>query len=347
VRTWIALLVVLAAIAAALVFGLGLLDGGSGDEEPGDTPAEPAAESPGGGDEEPGDGDPTLRTPGADEGGPDTMPPLEAAPIRSPLGVLLLVGVPQRFNMFLAQQWGGHPEISVHSWAAPLPEGPREGVPSGEVLPGALSAPPRAATLDDENIDVVVLHDMDPAELDREFWLEVADRVAEGRLGLLVIPGLQSGPKMLGHDVLSTVLPVAKATPIEGQPVPGTFQGMASYVPTDAGVRHPASRLVSWPSWSRRIWNARALLETPWGTNVCYPVEEVAPGASVLLDAKPQGREPLPALIVGDPANGRVLWFGGWDLGGRHAYGRPAVASDWQTLVRNWAAWLGGQVDED
>lgn len=346
-RTWIALLVVLVVIAAALVFGLGLLDGDP-DSEPGEPePGEPVAR----GDTTPGNGgaagnqDPSLRPTGSDSE-PEGMPALEAAPIREPLGILLLVGVPQRFNLFLAQQWDSHPRVSVKSWAAPLPEGTGEGVPSNDVLPGLLSAPPRGVTLDDEEIEVVVLHDLDPSALDRDFWLEVVQRVEEGRLGLLVVPGMQTGRPMLDHEVLSTLLPVAKATPIEGQPVPGTFRSLAGYEPTDEGVRHPASRLVSWPTWSRRIWKSRALLETPWGTKVCYPVEEVPAGASVLLEANPPDAEALPALIAGVPDKGRVLWFGGWDLGVRQAYGRPSVVTDWQTLVRNWAAWLAGQYEE-
>jgi len=340
VRTWIALLVVLAVIAAALVFGLGLLDEDA-DTDPGEgVPAEGDPQPEG---DEPGT-DPSLSAAGSDTE-PEQVPALEGLPVRKPLGVLLLVGVPQRFNQFLAQRLDGHPEITVHSWAAPLPDGPREGVPSAEVLPGAMSTPPRTVTLDDANIDVVVVHDLDPGLLERDFWMEVVKRVGDGRLGLLVVPSVLQGQKLLDHDVLATVLPVAKATAIEGQPVPGTLGGMAAYVPTDAGTRHPASRLVSWPSWSRRIWGQRAMLETPWGTNVCYPVEEIPPGAVVLLDAKPARREALPALIAADEKTGRVLWFGGWDLGGRHAYGRGNIVSDWGILLRNWAAWLAGRAD--
>lgn len=345
-RTWIALLVVLALIAAALVFGLGLLDK-DGETDPagpateGDpTPSEEGTSEEGPGDEEV---DPRLRPTSSE---PPDMPALEAAAVREPIGVLMLAGVPQRFNLFLAQQLDAHPLMSVRSWVAPVVTDPQGAVPPGDVLPGLLDTAPRGVTLDDEDIDVVVVHDLDPATLDRDFWLEVVKRVGEGRLGLLVIPGIASGRKMLDHDVLAAALPVAKAAAIEGQPLPGTFRTLAAYVPTDAGVRHPASRLVTWPTWSRRIWNSRALVETPWGTKVCYPVEEVGAGASVLLDAKPADAESLPALIAGVPDKGRVLWFGGWDLGGRHAYGRPNVVTDWQILVRNWATWLAGQVED-
>ena len=336
-RTWIALLVVLAAIAAALVFGLGLLDGDTPDDR--DEPAEPPVADGTDPAEEPGEEDPLLR---AGQSEPEKAPALEEARVREPLGVLLLAGVPQRFNLFLAQHLDSHPDVTVHSWAPKQPEG----VPPPSRLPGALPGPPRGTSLDDLEIDVVVVHDLDPALLERDFWLEVTDRLAEGRLGLLVMPSLRSGPGLLDHDVLATVLPVAKATPIEGQPVPGTIQGLAPYAPTDAGIRHPASRLVGWPGWSKRIWGSKALLETPWGTNVCYPVEEVAPGASVLLEVRPEGGDAMSALIAGAPAQGRVLWFGGWDLGGRHAYGRGSIVSDWRTLIRNWATWLAGQVED-
>ena len=338
-RTWIALLVVLAVIAAALIFGLGLLDGDQ--DEPADEPPSTNGAPP---EDEPGEEDPLLRPAGPTE--PDEMPELELAPMREPIGILLLVGVPQRFNAFLAQQWGTAADITVKSWAPPLPDGPREGVPSPDVLPGLLPSAPRGVTLDDENIDVVVVHDLDPSVLERDFWLEVVKRVQEGRLGLLVVPGTVTGRKMLEHDALASALPVAKAAAMEGQPVPGLFSGLASYVPTDAGTRHPASRLVSWPSWSRRIWGTYALLETPWGTNVCYPVEEIPTGAQVLLEAKPEQADSLPALIVGVPDGGRVLWFGGWDLGSRHAYGRPKIVEDWRVLLLNWTTWLAGQIED-
>ena len=79
---------------------------------------------------------------------------------------------------------------------------------------------------------------------------------------------------------------------------------------------------------------------------MCYPVEEVPDGATVLLEAKPTNAEALPAMIAGAPDEGRVLWFGSWGLGGRHAYGRPRVVSDWKILVTNWVTWLAGQVED-
>jgi hypothetical protein len=137
---------------------------------------------------------------------------------------------------------------------------------------------------------------------------------------------------------------VRTAKPLAGQPVPGTFTGHAPFLVTEEGRRHPATRLVPWPGWSRRIWDSMRSIPTPWGTPFAYPVDEIAPGAEVLLRAEPEHGEPWPVAVAGPAAGGRVLWFGAADLGDGKAYGRPLVVADWQVLVRNWIAWLGGRV---
>ena len=340
-RTWIALLVVLVALGAVLVFGLDLL----GTEEEADSDSTPIGNG-----EDPGEeGEtPTLRpTPPVSAAPPSTQPALEEFPVREELRVLLLAGVPQRFNLFLARHLQGHPKVTVVSWVAPFPEGADPaGLPDAGVLPGLLGTPPRGVTFDDEKIDVLVLHDIDPGVLDRDFWLEVSERVQKGQLGLLAIPGPLRGSAMLGHEVLARLFPVAKARALEGQPVPGTFRGQVPFTVTDAGKRHAATRLVSWPGWSGRIWISRGLLERPWGTKFCYPVEKLAPGAQELLRIQPAQGDPWPGMVAGDPGIGRVLWFGAWDLGSRHAYGDPRIVQDWQVLVRNWITWLAGRVEE-
>jgi len=272
---------------------------------------------------------------------PKARPAPKAFPLAEDVHVLLLAGVPQRIPLFLAEQWAANDHIHVHSWA---PGVEAENVPPPSVLPGALDAPPSAGTLRDLDVRVPVVHDIDPAVLDASFWTDVAERVHGGHLGLLVQPGIANGAAMLAHPVLGGLVPVAKAKKLEGSPLPGVFGHLVPFTVTEAGTHHPASRLVPWPTWSKRIWTWNATGDFPWGTSFCYPVSQVADGATILLGTNPAHGKAWPALVAGSADGGRVLWLGAWELGSRKAYGQPAVLEGWSVLVDNWVAWLSGQV---
>lgn len=278
---------------------------------------------------------------------PADRPPLEVFPIEQDVRVLLLVSAPQRFNAFLAQQWSRHPRVDVVSWTGtPSRAAAGSGPPPGSVLPNALEETPRAGLLDDEEIDVVVVHDLDPAQISDEFWTEVVRRVEDGRMGLLALPGPMHGNAMLDHPILGPLLPVEEVRPIEGQPAPGVYATLVSFEVTGPGQRHPVTRLVPWPTWSREIWQFTRTLDAPWGARFCFPVETVKPGAVVLLATDPEHGDGWPAMIVGAPQSGRVLWFGALEIGPHAGYGRPSVVGDWGILLKNWLAWLAGIVSE-
>lgn len=335
-RTLIVLLIVVV-IAAGALYALGVFQGEAENDH--QTPAAPTGTG-GDGDTEPAP--PTLANPP-----PKERPEIQRYEFQKPTKVLLLVGVPQTFNAFLAQHWSAARNVEVVTWAAPLPRPAGNRVPARDSLPGSLSQPPKAITLDDEDIDVVVLHDLDPKALEDDFWIEVAKRVEDGRLGLLAIPELAlHGLAMFEHPIVGPLLPVTKVKPVAGQPVPGMFGTQVPFRVTEEGKRHPASRLVPWPKWSGILWDATRHLKTPWGTKFAWPVEEAAEGAQVLLRADPEHGDSWPVLIAGSEKKGRVLWYGAPDLGSFAAHGRPYVVKDWDALVRAWLAWLTGEVTE-
>ena len=272
---------------------------------------------------------------------PAEEPDIEELPLIDPLQVLMLAGVPERLNLFLARSMATHPKIDVHTWAPTLnlPE-----VPPPSTLPGALQGPPTDSIFRDEDIDVLIVHDFDPALLDDAFWRAVDERVRSGRLGLYVQPGMKHGAAMLDHPILSALLPVAEVAPLEGTPVPGVFGRLVPFEVTEEGETHPATKLVPWPRWSKTLWAARTTGEFPWGTSFSYPVTALRDGALVLLKSQPP-RQPdsIPSFIVGAADGGRVIFNGAWELGSRQAYGQPRIADEWTKLVRNWMIYLGGR----
>jgi hypothetical protein len=281
---------------------------------------------------------------------PETEPPLEAIALKEPVNGLMLMEFPQRFNLFLLQQWKANKKLRFRAWGLP-----REGGPEGENRPDMsaveerLENAPSPALLDADDIQVLVLHDLDPNVLEKEFWEAAAERVRAGKMGLLVIPGVRTGRAILEHEVLRTLLPIAKAD----DPV-ATAEGATSkafpFELTKEGAVHPATRLVKWPEWSIKIWVSRRSDEFPWGTKFCYPVEQVVEGSEVLLEAERMRGPPIPAIVVGPQENGRVLWVGTWELGDRSkddsktSYGHAPTVAAWGTLVCNWVSWLAGGV---
>ena len=128
-----------------------------------------------------------------------------------------------------------------------------------------------------------------------EGLLSLYAQVQEGRVGFLVVAGLSHGADMLAHPGIRRLLPVKKARAIEGPEKPGILMGLKPFRATEAGTRHPATRLVPWPTWSQRIWDSFATGSRPWGTEFVYPVEELAEGAETLLEVNTD--EPLPQQV--------------------------------------------------
>lgn len=331
-RTVIAILVVLAAIAAAL-YGVGFVGPSTPPDEPNGLDR-PDVEDPDGGGLEPGSTQ------------PEVMPPLEALSVSEPLRVLLLAGYAERLPATLAQHWGNHPAIEVTAWVQGAgAEGAGSGSPEATALRNVtvLDAMPVPADLPALEIDVLALHGLDASALGDAFWDEVDMRVRDGRMGLLVMPGRPEGQGLFDQPTLRALLPVAKVSRMEGDPIPGVLGAFRPYEVTDDGVSHPASRLVAFPEWSRTFWRARAEDEFPWGTAHTWPVDETAEASATLLRVVPPRGDPLPVLIAGQAGSGRVLFFGGFALLPRLGYGRPAVMQDIQTWLRNMLIWTAGR----
>jgi hypothetical protein len=331
-RAVVVLLIVLVGLGATL-YALGIFDPGPGAPVEGD-------EYPGPGRGQEGAGAGGLRPPP-----PPEMPEREALPLPAEVQVLLLVEFPQRFNVFLAQQWGGNRRVKVFVWAPPRDEGPSQ-IPLQRMTPHArLIEEPSPAFLDGEGIDVVALCDLVPGALPSSFWAAVAERVRDGRIGLLVQPGVRTVHRMLDHEVLGPLLPVLQAAEDDESGVKGAYPEPATFAVTAAGERHPASRIVAWEKWSREFWKSTASGERPWGSRYVAPVTRLAEGAQALLVAEAPRRDGVPALVAGPRSAGRVLWVGHWDLGETPGYGHPPTVHDWNVYVTNWIVWLSGRAE--
>lgn len=344
-------------IVAAAGFGVWklVLSPASGGDKPGGTPAG-EREAP---------ADPGLQ--GAVKGParevPKDQPPPEWFPVEQTLRVLFLVDAvtswPAQFAVALNEHEG---KIVSDAWCEnPVPQAPQLG-PAVTML----AERPTAGTFVAERYEVLVLVGCDPTRFADEFWKVVGERVKEGRLGLWVCPSTPPVPKgtsvrpavhpMLTHPALAALLPVEEAERMEGRPdpkrpgdpprVPGSFAEGAPFVVTDAGITHPASRFVSWPTWSRRIWADGGSGLQPWGSLFVYPVTKLRPGAVTLVNAVPSRGAPIPMYVQGAPASGRVLWFGAFDFG-EATYRNNLALEKWVALLRNSVVWLAGRAPVD
>lgn len=328
-RVVLIIVLVLGAVLAAL-WAVGVFDPAP-TEVPTDPSGRPPRSTPGGGVELGNRAEP-----------PAQRPPVEQFKADPPARVLLLAGVPYRLPTFMAERWSLLPEFEFRAWG---PE-PVDGAPPPSKLDGYDPDMPTSEQLGADAVEVVIVHDLDPRHLPTAFWEGLADRVRSGQIGLIVIPGQLNGPQMLAHEVLGPLLPVTAA--VEGDETLSTVltQGFLPYVLTEEGAKHPASRLVRWPEWSRKLWKEFAASEAPWGTNLAFPVAEMRDGSDVLLELDLTRSEKRPVLIAGPEDEGRVLWFGGWDLGSKEGYYRPRTTAEWGAMLGNWVVWAAGRRPE-
>ncbi|MFM8385983.1 MAG: hypothetical protein ACKOCB_04045 [Planctomycetia bacterium] len=332
--------VVLLLVAAAVLFGPGLFHGGETVDPGGRTPSTA-----------PGTG-PTLDRPEASA--PAAVPEEEPAPevlrVERPLKVLVLMGhATQRWPRMIEMALQSDAQLQVSGWAASSHAG---APPFGNLEPPPGGLPPSASWFEAMGFEVLALCDIDPGVFEPAFWDGVAARVKAGTLGLWAQPampppqssgGVASGVHpMLASPVLRALLPVARAAEVRGTPVPGVHASGAVFQATAAGERHPASRIVYWPEWSRRVWQMGAAASPPWGTRFCYPVEALVPGSVVLVEALPPAGSPVPMYVQGPESAGRVLWFGAQQLADDTLRdGRQA--QKWYALIHNAVVWLAGR----
>jgi len=291
---------------------------------------------------------PPTPPPGTELAKPDadpTVEPLpEIPPFAEPVRVLLLGDSHRSFSAWLELHWGHVPAaIRWQAWyATPAPEG----APThSESLP-ALTAPPAAPDL--ETVQVLVLAGVDPKAFPAEFWARVADRVKSGALGLLVVTENRFAHAIATEPSLATILPVtgSKAvTPaVTGGDLPGVYKNAVSLRATEAGTKHPATRLVSWPTWSRKIWDQQASAQADgrWETKFCAAVAGPAADATVLVEAQAGPTSPA-AIVASDAPNRRVLWVSGFFDVMDAAYRGSKSGERFRAMSISWIAWLSGE----
>lgn len=282
---------------------------------------------------------------------PTEEPPPQRLLLQRPLKTLILVERVTSWSAFIAGVLREEPLHVFRTYSAD-PAGPEPSLNSAGQEP--LVEPPTAAWLAQQDIDVIVLAGMHPARLEDAFWQAVAERVRARSLGLLAIPGWP--PLKRGESVtpavhpffeqasLAGLLPVAEPRRIEGTPVPGTFQSPADapFLVTDAGTEHPASRIVAFPEWSRRLWQVGASGPAPWGSKFVYPIVKLREGAVTLVEVQPAKGAALPMYVLGPDGAGRVLWFGASDFG-ELTYRDPRSVQRWSALLHNTMVFLAGR----
>lgn len=275
---------------------------------------------------------------------PRDEPTPEIPPFAEPVRVLLLGDAHRSFTAWLELNWDFLPAaIRWQAWyATPAPEGAKT---HSEGLP-ALSAPPAAPDL--ETIQVLVLAGLDPKSLPADFWARVADRVKSGALGLLVVTENRFAHATATEPSLATVLPVTGSKPVvpavTGGDLPGVYKSAVSLRATEAGTKHAATRLVSWPKWSRTMWDQQASAQSDgrWETKFCAAVAGPAADATVLVEAQAGPTSPA-AVVASDAPNRRVLWVSGFFDVTDGAYRGSKSGERFRALCISWIAWLSGE----
>lgn len=315
---------ILAVVAAALYF-TGVLKFDS----PAPSPATPPAAVP----EQPK----PLPELGAAE--PTTEPKPEVPEVVTPIRVLVLGQKPRSYVEWLFPMFDYVQKIDWQVWYS---DGANPGGRThSDALP-ALDKAPLGADL--EQVGVLVLAGVDPAKLSPEFWSSVADRVRSGRLGLLMVTENQFAKAQADEPSLKSILPItgAKAvgpTSVGSREIAGVYEKEKSFVVTEDGTKHPASRMVPYAGWSKRLWEAQSRGKGAWKTKFVAPVTGVAPGARVLANVDVGGAE-VPAIVASGGTGGRTLWVAGLFDVGNGAYSDSDSFDRMRALVISWIVWL-------
>ena len=149
---------------------------------------------------------------------------------------------------------------------------------------------------------------------------------------------------MLSHPVLKELLPVTKAAQLTGTPLPGVFAKAQPLAVTSLGTQHPATRLITVPEVSARVWSDATQGDGALATKFCYPVQDVKSDWQVLVNC--EAAATLPAIIATLPgARQRVYWMGNVDFSRRAHYVREKDKIQ-KLLVNHALVWLTGQAPE-
>jgi hypothetical protein len=275
--------------------------------------------------------------------------------LRKPARVLMVAQRADGWNTFLSDSLKRLQDLSFVTWhlASVTPEGIGAAGPGDSLGLDALKAPPTGDYLEREDIHALIWDTADPNTLPASFWKVVAERVNSGRMGLYIRPGTPPAPAgssvmppqhpALTHPVLKDLLPVARASLIQGSPLPGIYSTAQPLVVTPEGSKHVATRLVKNTAASLKTWAQTGEGAGAFATRFCYPVQEMKAGAKALVNL--QAATALPAIIVSGAQNARVLWMGNIDFG-REAYYVRSKDAVLRFLTNGWLLWLVGQAPE-
>jgi hypothetical protein len=292
-----------------------------------EAPAEPATPAPG--------------APDLSSGEPKAQPPPFVPEVPQPVSVMVLGENPRSFTMWLPELWRLDPAIQWQMWFAESP--------ASEVATHASDVPPlehQPVAADLDGVKVLVLAGVDPARFPGAFWADVARRVREKSLGLLVLAEHRFAKSYADLPALKEILPISGARAVApiapgSAVIAGVFEKPRTFVVTDAGRRHPASRIVPYPDWSRKHWEAETTGKEAWLTKFCAPVEGPAADAQVLVEVD-TGDARVPAFLATSGQAGRVLWIGGFFDLERPAYSGSASYDRARALGVSWVLWLAG-----
>jgi hypothetical protein len=273
---------------------------------------------------------------------PDVHPAMTQ--IAKPANALLVARFRTSWPALMEMGLRGMRKLSYRTWYM---EG--EGQPSSTGRGMAkLTDKPTGDYLDEQNVAALVLDAVDPNVFPMSFWEVVARRVHAGTMGLWFRPGPPIGEgdvapirhPALTHPILKDLLPIARTAEFQGDPVPGSYSVPQLLHVTDAGTRHPATRLVDDPASSAKVWQLGTMEKDTFATSFCYPVLEVKPGAQTLVVV--QAATDVPAIVVSSPKVGRVLWMGNVDYGQKTYYNEKTDALQ-KIAFNQQLVWILGQ----
>ncbi|MGP0064867.1 MAG: hypothetical protein ACLQGP_14870 [Isosphaeraceae bacterium] len=184
--------------------------------------------------------------------------------------------------------------------------------------------------------DLVIVGDVDPADLTTETWTRLESYVAERGGTLVLNPGPKSWAALLSQETTRKLLPVQDPhlAPVDSSAIDPAHPAMppgVAMLPAAAGLETaawPMLQLDSDPARNRSIW--AGLPRMPWVLS-----GRPKPGATLLATA---GGDDASAAIAAQPYGlGKVLWIGTdgtWRW--RHRVGDAYHHRFWGQVVR-WA----------
>jgi len=267
--------------------------------------------------------------------------PVAVRVVRDRIRVLQVAGAPSWDVKFLRRFLKGDPSVDLVSFfILRTQEDMSRRIPANEL--SLIQFPyEQLFTTDLFEFDLVIFQNFDAVPYFQRQTIPLLDNirrfVEDGGHGFAMIGGDRSfSLGGYGGTPLASVLPVevsADKTPADPTPFRPAL--------TEAGARHPVTRLVRDPAENQQWWDRLVDLD---GTNV---VSRAKPDAAVLLThprAKTPSGEPIPVLAVREAGEGRAMSLT-VDTSWRWSLSEAAEGRGNQAYLRFWKGalrWLAG-----